>query len=73
MKKLAQLLQEMIKGLEHTFNPPVLHNPKKPQAAELEKAWYTYLKDKENKTPVSEKQRKLLYQFMHFHRENDLN
>ncbi len=68
MKKLAQMLKELMKGLDRTFYPT-----KKPQAAELEKAWYTYVKEKESKTPASDKQRKLLYQFMHFHRENDLN
>lgn len=73
MKKVRQLIKEIIKGLGNTFYPPAFGTKKKLQAAELQKAWYTYMKDKDNKTPASDKQRKLLYQFMDLHSKNDLN
>lgn len=73
MKKLARLFKKIVKSLQHTFYTPASDTKKKHPATELGKAWYTNLKDKESKTPVSDQQRKLLYQFMHFHKENDLN
>ncbi len=73
MKKLAQLFKKIAKVLRHTSNPAAVGTRKTPQAAELEKAWYTYLNDKESKILDSDQQWILLYQFMLSHRENDLN